>query len=59
MAGDVVTEETKKQFTLEEVAKHTTHDDCWLIIGNQSNGTETRCILLFGSVESSLHHSYD
>lgn len=27
-----------KEYTLEEVSKHTKHDDCWLIIGNSSNG---------------------
>jgi hypothetical protein len=40
MAGDTVSEETnKKEYTLDEIAKHTSHDDCWLIVGNQSNGT--------------------
>lgn len=27
-----------KEYTLEEVAKHTNSDSCWLIIGNASNG---------------------
>lgn len=28
----------KKEYTLEEVSKHTTQDNCWLIIGNATNG---------------------
>jgi len=27
-----------KEYTADEVSKHTTQDDCWLVIGNQSNG---------------------
>lgn len=27
-----------KQYTLEEIGKHNTAEDCWLIIGNASNG---------------------
>ena len=41
MAADTVTETTKtevKSFTLDEISKHQSHDDCWLIIGNESNG---------------------
>jgi hypothetical protein len=41
MAADTVTETTKsevKEFTLDEISKHQSHDDCWLIIGNESNG---------------------
>lgn len=30
---------TDKEYTADEVAKHTSNDDCWLIIGNSSNGT--------------------
>jgi len=33
-----VSEVKKKEFTLDEVKKHTTAEDCWLIIGNASNG---------------------
>jgi cytochrome b involved in lipid metabolism len=29
----------EKTYTLEEVSKHTKTEDCWLIIGNASNGT--------------------
>ena len=32
-------EETLKAYTAEEVAKHTSPDDCWLVIGNDSTGT--------------------
>ena len=41
MAADTVTETTKpevKELTLDEISKHQSHDDCWLIIGNESNG---------------------
>lgn len=42
MAADTVTETTTKpevkSFTLDEISKHQSHDDCWLIIGNESNG---------------------
>lgn len=31
-------EKELKEFTADEVSKHTTQDDCWLVIGNQSNG---------------------
>jgi len=27
-----------KEYTADEVSKHTTQEDCWLVIGNQSNG---------------------
>jgi hypothetical protein len=27
-----------KEFTADEVFKHTTQEDCWLVIGNASNG---------------------
>lgn len=41
MSAETKTEpeaEKVKQFTLDEVAKHTTVEDCWLIIGNSTNG---------------------
>jgi cytochrome b involved in lipid metabolism len=28
----------KKELTMEEVAKHNSQQDCWLVIGNKSNG---------------------
>jgi cytochrome b involved in lipid metabolism len=28
-----------KEYTTEEIAKHTADDDCWMIIGNENNGT--------------------
>eukprot|EP00428_Durinskia_dybowskii_P057803 CAMPEP_0170316802 /NCGR_PEP_ID=MMETSP0116_2-20130129/59048_1 /TAXON_ID=400756 /ORGANISM="Durinskia baltica, Strain CSIRO CS-38" /LENGTH=126 /DNA_ID=CAMNT_0010569399 /DNA_START=55 /DNA_END=432 /DNA_ORIENTATION=+ len=31
-------EKELKEYTADEVSKHTTQDDCWLVIGNQSNG---------------------
>ena len=33
-----MSETKKKEYTLEEVSKHTKTEDCWLIIGNASNG---------------------
>mmetsp|Transcript_9449 Transcript_9449/g.14611 ORF Transcript_9449/g.14611 Transcript_9449/m.14611 type:complete len:135 (-) Transcript_9449:1215-1619(-) len=33
-----MTEEKKKQYTLDEVSKNNTEDSCWMIIGNMSNG---------------------
>ena len=27
-----------KEYTLDQVAKHTTTDSCWLVIGNDNNG---------------------
>eukprot|EP01084_Bolivina_argentea_P234290 394436_1 len=27
-----------KAYTAEDVSKHTSQDDCWLVIGNESNG---------------------
>lgn len=33
-----MTEKELKEYTADEVSKHTTQDDCWLVIGNQSNG---------------------
>lgn len=27
-----------KAYTTEEIAKHTSEDDCWMIIGNEQNG---------------------
>lgn len=27
-----------KEYTTEEIAKHTADDDCWMIIGNENNG---------------------
>ena len=50
MAADTVTETAKTEvvettvatkateFTLDEISKHQSHDDCWLIIGNEKNG---------------------
>jgi cytochrome b involved in lipid metabolism len=28
----------KKEYTMEEVSKHKTDQDCWLVIGNKGNG---------------------
>jgi cytochrome b involved in lipid metabolism len=36
-----VSEVKKKEFTLDEVSKHASAEDCWLIIGNESNGAST------------------
>lgn len=33
-----MTDKELKEYTADEVSKHTTQDDCWLVIGNQSNG---------------------
>jgi cytochrome b involved in lipid metabolism len=30
--------ETLKEYTADEVFKHTSQEDCWLVIGNESNG---------------------
>ena len=30
-----------KEYESEEVFKHTSADDCWLVIGNESNGGYT------------------
>jgi hypothetical protein len=50
------TTSSKKEYTLDEISKHQSHDDCWLIIGNQSNGAlkffpffENRCHFLVHS----------
>jgi len=33
-----MSEKELKEYTADEVAKHTKQDSCWLVIGNQSNG---------------------
>ena len=37
-----MSEEVKKEYTLDAIAKHNSADSCWLIIGNASNGTTDR-----------------
>jgi hypothetical protein len=32
-------EEIVKEFTQDEVSKHTSNESCWLTIGNSNNGT--------------------
>ena len=60
MAADTVTETTTtkaevKQFTLDEISKHQSHDDCWLIIGNESNGMyEYICIYVCQKKRTSM-----
>lgn len=43
-------EKELKEFTADEVSKHTTQEDCWLVIGNQSNGKLENLDLHAGSV---------
>ena len=49
------TSEAVKEYTLEEVQKHTSSSDCWLIIGNASNGKEQVVHCSFGIRNSSRH----
>jgi hypothetical protein len=35
-------EKELQEFSSEEVFKHTSQDDCWLVIGNESNGRSVR-----------------
>ena len=52
-----VSEVKKKEFTLDEIKKHTTAEDCWLIIGNESNGACGRaCKNLCGEEMQSIGH---
>merc|ERR1719330_531973 len=36
--GGTKTETVMKEFTMEEVQDHTSEEDCWMVIGNSSNG---------------------
>merc|ERR1719343_1462246 len=38
VAEDSVASKPGKELTMEEVAKHTTPEDCWMIIGNDDTG---------------------
>lgn len=53
-----VSEVKKKEYLLDEIKKHTSADDCWLIIGNESNGALLDSLLVWalahGVVECSL-----
>jgi hypothetical protein len=31
-------DKAEKEYTSDEVATHNKNDDCWLVIGNESNG---------------------
>jgi len=33
------TKKELKEYTSAEIQKHTSEDDCWMIIGNEMNGT--------------------
>lgn len=48
MTEPVKGEASVKEYTLEEVSKHTTTDSCWLVIGNSSNG---EYVLRYGFVK--------
>jgi cytochrome b involved in lipid metabolism len=38
-----MSDQLKKEYTLEEISKHTTQESCWLIIGNLNNGAFSHC----------------
>lgn len=47
-----------KEYTLDEISKHTSAEDCWLIIGNQSNGTFVVVVVVIAHVERLLTHHH-
>jgi cytochrome b involved in lipid metabolism len=49
-----MSEETKKEYTLEDISKHNTVESCWLIIGNLNNGAFFAILFLMVTVTWSM-----